>query len=102
MYFLLNQFRYFSINQRISILPELFFNQAHFDAYQNFVDVLRTDFVTYGNQLVGVYFFIPRAFGLINLLEVVINWPLIKLFVWPIFQCHLLVRVMLILAILVF
>ncbi|NNG75320.1 oligosaccharide repeat unit polymerase [Acinetobacter sp. ANC 4277] len=60
----LNQFRYFSINQKISILPELsFFNQAHFDAYQNFVDVLRTDFVTYGNQLIGVlFFFIPRVF----------------------------------------
>lgn len=59
----LNQFRYFSFNQEIKFIPELsFFNQAHFDAYQNFVEVLRIGFVTYGYQLLGVFFFfIPRA-----------------------------------------
>lgn len=58
----LNQFRYFSIDQEIKFIPELsFFNQAHFDAYQNLVEVLRIEFVTYGYQLLGVlFFFIPR------------------------------------------
>lgn len=58
----LNQFRYFSTSNEIKVLPEaVFFNQAHFDAYQNFVEVLRVDFVTHGYQLLGVlFFFIPR------------------------------------------
>ncbi|WP_180079894.1 MULTISPECIES: O-antigen polymerase [unclassified Acinetobacter] len=59
----LNQFRYFSKDQKISFVPELsFFNQAHFDAYQNLADVLRSDFVTYGYQLLGpMFFYIPRS-----------------------------------------
>ncbi|HGH3152347.1 TPA: hypothetical protein ACJK0A_004171, partial [Acinetobacter baumannii] len=58
----LNQFRYFSSDSEIKLLPEaVFFNQAHFDAYQNFVEVLRVDFVTHGYQLLGVlFFFVPR------------------------------------------
>ena len=35
---------------------------SHFDSYQNFVRVIETDFVTYGNQLKGaLLFFIPRS-----------------------------------------
>lgn len=58
----LNQFRYFSVDQDIKFIPQLsFFNQAHFDAYQNLVEVLRVEFITYGYQLIGVlFFFIPR------------------------------------------
>lgn len=60
----LNQFRYFSNDMKINFIPDLsFFNQAHFDAYQNLVEVLRIDFITYGYQLLGVlFFFIPRKF----------------------------------------
>ena len=58
----LNQFRYFSNEGSIKFLPEaIYFNQGHFDAYQNFVQVLKTDFITYGYQLLGaLFFFIPR------------------------------------------
>ncbi|MFV5585844.1 O-antigen polymerase [Acinetobacter oleivorans] len=60
----LNQFRYFSSDIDLSFIPDKnFFIQGHFDAYQNFMDVLRFDFVTYGHQLLGViFFFIPRVF----------------------------------------
>ncbi len=60
----LNQFRYFSSDTELTFLPDKnFFVQGHFDAYQNFMDVLRFDFVTYGHQLLGViFFFIPRVF----------------------------------------
>ncbi|MBE2166025.1 oligosaccharide repeat unit polymerase [Acinetobacter oleivorans] len=60
----LNQFRYFSTDTQLSFIPDKnFFIQGHFDAYQNFMDVLRFDFVTYGHQLLGViFFFIPRVF----------------------------------------
>ena len=35
---------------------------SHFDSYQNFVRVIETDFITYGNQLKGaLLFFIPRS-----------------------------------------
>ncbi|HHP0322225.1 O-antigen polymerase [Acinetobacter baumannii] len=60
----LNQFRYFSSDTQLSFLPDKnFFIQGHFDAYQNFMDVMRFDFITYGHQLLGVvFFFIPRVF----------------------------------------
>lgn len=59
----LNQFRYFSSIENLTIFPEKdFFIQAHFDAYQNFLEVIRVDFITYGYQLLGVIlFFIPRS-----------------------------------------
>lgn len=59
----LNQFRYFSFENEIKLIPDLsFFNQGHFDAYQNLVEVLKTDFITFGYQLFGVLlFFIPRS-----------------------------------------
>lgn len=59
----LNQFRYFSSISNLTIFPEKeFFIQGHFDAYQNFLEVIRVDFITYGYQLLGVIlFFIPRS-----------------------------------------
>lgn len=59
----LEQFRYYEAENAIKILPNYeFFIDAHFDAYQNFMDVIRTDFITFGWQLIGVlFFFIPRT-----------------------------------------
>lgn len=59
----LEQFRYYEAENEIKILPNYeFFIDAHFDAYQNFMDVIRTDFITFGWQLIGVlFFFIPRT-----------------------------------------
>ena len=60
----LEQFRNYNIGDRIHILPKFeFFTDAHFDAYQNFMEVIRIDFISYGWQLLGVLlFFIPRTF----------------------------------------
>lgn len=60
----LNQFRYYSSNKDISLISDLnFVNEAHFDAYQNLMEVVRLDFVTFGYQLLGVFlFFVPRIF----------------------------------------
>lgn len=60
----LNQFRYYSSNASINFLPDLnFVNEAHFDAYQNLMEVIRFDFITFGHQLLGVFlFFVPRNF----------------------------------------
>lgn len=59
----LNQFRYFSLSQKVSF--ELDFSillTEHFDAYHNLGVVLDTRLVTYGNQLLGaLLFFIPRS-----------------------------------------
>jgi hypothetical protein len=59
----LEQFRYFYSFENISIAPdEGFFLAGHFDAYQNFIRVIQTEFVTYGLQLLGVFlFFVPRS-----------------------------------------
>ena len=59
----LEQFRYYDAANEIKILPNYeFFIDAHFDAYQNFMDVIRTNFITFGWQLLGVlFFFIPRT-----------------------------------------
>ena len=58
----LEQFRSFDPSNSLRFLPKSeFFMQAHFDAYQNFMEVLRVHFITYGWQLLGVIlFFIPR------------------------------------------
>lgn len=62
----LNQFRYFSLSQRIVF--ELDFSillTEHFDAYHNLGVVLDTNLITYGNQLLGaVLFFVPRSLWL--------------------------------------
>lgn len=62
----LNEFRYFSKDKKINFIPDInFFNEGHFDAYQNFMEVLRINFISYGEQLLGVLlFFIPRKFWL--------------------------------------
>ena len=59
----LNQFRDISRLEKISILPspDMFFS-GHFDAYQNLMQVIQLNLVTYGNQILGVaLFFVPRA-----------------------------------------
>lgn len=58
----LEQFRYYDTDTKIKLLPDInFFNEAHFDAYQNFMEVIRVDFISYGYQLLGsLLFFIPR------------------------------------------
>lgn len=58
----LDQFRVFDISRDIQFIPEKkYFLQAHFDAYQNFMEAIRTNYITYGWQLLGVsLFFIPR------------------------------------------
>lgn len=58
----LEQFRAFDPNNTIRFLPKIeFFMQAHFDAYQNFMEAIRVNYVTYGWQLLGVMlFFVPR------------------------------------------
>lgn len=58
----LEQFRNFKQDISIRIIPELsFFTRGHFDSYQSFLRVLDENFITYGNQLLGVlFFFIPR------------------------------------------
>ena len=60
----LDQFRYFSGFDGLTLLPSVeFFQAAHFDAYENFASVIDSDYVTYGKQLLGVmFFYIPRTF----------------------------------------
>lgn len=60
----LNQFREFYSIEYNNVIPTIdFFLAEHFDAYQNLVRAIQIDFITYGNQLLGVIlFFVPRAF----------------------------------------
>ena len=60
----LDQFRYTNRLSEISLIPESgFFFLPHFDAYENFLSAIETDFTTGGYQLLGVIlFFVPRAF----------------------------------------
>lgn len=60
----LDQFRNFSGLESLKLLPSTdFFFAAHFDAYENFASAIENNFITYGNQLLGVlFFFIPRVF----------------------------------------
>ncbi len=59
----LNQFRNYKIGKSLSLSPDFsMFLEGHFDAYQNFLLVLKHDIVTYGKQLLGVFvFFVPRS-----------------------------------------
>jgi hypothetical protein len=59
----LDQFRYFSGFDNLTLLPTAdFFYAAHFDAYENFASAVESNFITFGYQLLGaVFFFIPRA-----------------------------------------
>ena len=59
----LDKFRYFSTYENSQFNYNLSFLQAgHFDAYQNFVRLVSIDYVSYGEQLMGVLiFFIPSS-----------------------------------------
>lgn len=59
----LNQFRYFDGIENLKVVDGMsFLLEGHFDAYQNFMSVIKFDFITYGEQLLGaVLFFIPRS-----------------------------------------
>lgn len=59
----LNEFRYYYSEKDINFIPDIsFFNQAHFDAYQNFMEVIRLNYITFGEQILVVgFFFIPRS-----------------------------------------
>ena len=58
----LDQFRKFDPDSKINILPSVdFFYYPHFDAFQNLLSSLSSNFITYGYQLLGsIFFFIPR------------------------------------------
>ncbi|OWY14207.1 hypothetical protein B6V73_16555 [Thioclava sp. JM3] len=60
----LDQFRYYSASEKISLLPtETFFFAAHFDAYENFASAFEAHFISDGYQLLGaLLFFVPRSF----------------------------------------
>lgn len=62
----LDQFRNFSGIYDLRFVPGLeFFNEAHFDAYENFTSAFEASFVTNGFQLLGaVFFFVPRSIWL--------------------------------------
>lgn len=59
----LNKFRTFNDKTEINIgLDFDMFTEMHFDAYITLARVIYHDIITYGNQLLGVFFFfIPRA-----------------------------------------
>lgn len=60
----LNQFRYFSGFEEITLVPDVsFFLVGHFDAFENFASAYEHGFISYGWQILGVVaFFVPRAF----------------------------------------
>ncbi|WP_326984843.1 O-antigen polysaccharide polymerase Wzy [Chryseobacterium sp. MYb264] len=59
----LDNFRNFKGFDKIEMKYNLkMFETGHFDSFQNFALILKYDFITYGNQLLGVLFFwIPRT-----------------------------------------
>ncbi len=59
----LNEFRYYYSEKDINFIPDIsFFNHSHFDAYQNFMEVIRLNYITFGEQILVVgFFFIPRS-----------------------------------------
>ena len=64
MFPFLNNFRRFGNNSEISFIDDfdLFFLAGDFDAFQNFMYVLKYNIVTYGYQLLGALFFwVPRS-----------------------------------------
>ncbi|WP_153638089.1 O-antigen polysaccharide polymerase Wzy [Prolixibacter sp. NT017] len=61
---LLNNFRHFSGNQNISIFAnfDTMFLSGDFDAFQNFMYVVKYNIITFGHQLAGVLlFWVPRS-----------------------------------------
>lgn len=61
---LLDKFRYFILLEEIDFSINFqFLEDGHFDAYQNFVRFVSSDYIGYGYQLLGVLsFFVPRIF----------------------------------------
>lgn len=58
---LLDKFRNFDLDEFDFTFDLSFLNHGHFDAYQNFARVVENDLITYGYQLLGVFFFfVPR------------------------------------------
>ena len=59
----LNNFRFFDASNEIKFgLNFDMFYQGHFDAYQMFMQVVSSDIITYGYQLLGaLFFYVPRA-----------------------------------------
>ena len=59
----LNNFRHYNENTDLSIgLDYEMFTDMHFDAYMTFCRVVNLELITYGNQLLGVFFFfVPRS-----------------------------------------
>lgn len=60
---LLDNFRNFQGFDKIELKYDLkMFETGHFDSFQNFALILKNDFITYGNQILGVIFFwVPRS-----------------------------------------
>lgn len=60
---LLNSFRSFENSDNIKLgLDFSMFLEGHFDAYQNFMTAISTDYISYGRQLLGtLLFFLPRS-----------------------------------------
>lgn len=59
----LDNFRHFSTDKKISFSPNLeMFKEGHFDTYQSILNVTSHEFITNGNQILGVMFFwFPRS-----------------------------------------
>lgn len=58
----LDKFRYFDKSNFDFSIDFSFLSAGHFDAYQNFVRLISIDYISYGNQLLGAFFFfIPRS-----------------------------------------
>ena len=63
----LNQFRYVDTIENEVFLNTEMFTEEHFDAYQNTVNVVKNETITYGNQILGVvFFYVPDQFGPIS------------------------------------
>lgn len=61
---LFNQFRWYKEGREVNTNVDFsFFFEGHFDTYQSFLIAVSENFITYGNQLLGVFlFFVPRFF----------------------------------------
>lgn len=59
----LNNFRYFKSFNKVEFgLDFGMFHEGHFDSYHNFALIVNENIITYGNQLLGVFFFwLPRS-----------------------------------------
>ena len=59
----LNQFRSYNNADIVLNFDSELFLQGDFDSYQNFIQIIKAGSITYGNQLLGVFFFfVPRSY----------------------------------------